>query len=147
MGVDPRSNEGELDRAYQAGQRQAEMGAQLAAHEKRLNTINGSIERGATNSYELAGQVQRLRDEASALATQMQRMREESATRDEVLAKRLDAFMAEQSTAKAVAVAQTQSIKEAAAKQISTRGFAVGVSAVFVALMGVIVAVLSAVHP
>lgn len=115
MAPDGQSNEDQLDRAYQAGQRQAEMSTQIASHERRLNAINGSVARGADNTAELN--------------------------------KKIDALIAENSTSRAVNNALAASVKDAAAKQISSRGFYIATASVVLTLMGVIAAVLEVVHP
>ena len=52
--------------AYQQGRRDADVDSRLLSHEKRLNAINGSIERHSQNAAKLERTVERTREALEA---------------------------------------------------------------------------------
>jgi len=59
----------ELQNAYERGRKAGQVDSSLTQHEERLDKINGSLDRFATEMSELKLGVQRLGDEARSAAT------------------------------------------------------------------------------
>jgi sugar-specific transcriptional regulator TrmB len=121
----PENDQQRADRAVTLaraqGRREAEVDGRLDAHEKRLNAINGSIDRAAKRSEETTHGLSQLSE-------------------------KVDALIAQQHTREAVADALRQEVKRANEKQIGKIGFYISTAAVVVTLLGVIFSVLIGVH-
>ncbi len=106
-----------VDLARAQGRREAVTEAQIESHEKRLNAINGSIDRTGNRLEALSREVGSLRDALESFAGKMQ-------TRD------------------AVSDALRKEVATANEKQISNRTFWLGVAVVVVAIAGLVLSVI-----
>lgn len=120
------------DLAFAEGQRTAQVDAILAGHEKRLNAINGSIDRGTKATNDLCQEVQELR---AQFATFLNDQR----TRDEV-----EKFRAVER--KLADEKRTEAVRRANEKQISSREYRLGVAVVVLMILGLIATVLIGTH-
>jgi hypothetical protein len=105
----PESEQQRADRAkdiaYQQGRRDSDVDARLLSHERRLNAINGSIEKHARNAAALRDSMERLGD-------------------------KIDQIAASIDTAKAVETDRVDQIRRANEKQISNKMFWLGVATI-----------------
>jgi hypothetical protein len=105
----PESEQQRADRAkdiaYQQGRRDSDVDARLLSHERRLNAINGSIEKHARNAAALRDSMERLGD-------------------------KIDQVAASLVTAKAVETDRVDQIRRANEKQISNKMFWLGVATI-----------------
>jgi chromosome segregation ATPase len=105
----PESEQQREDRAkqlaYQQGRRDSDVDARILSHERRLNAINGSIERHANEAAALKNSIVQLAD-------------------------KIDEVMAELKTKKAVEADRVKQIKAANEKQISNKMFWLGVATI-----------------
>lgn len=111
---DPRDDE---KLAYAAGRRDAEVDVTLRSHEKRLNAINGSIERHAQATFSLGQKV------------------DAQGERIEAIDGKLDQVVATLATNAAVEQDRVKQVRDANEKQISSRTFWVGVAAICATLI------------
>lgn len=93
--------------AYTQGRRDADVDAHLRSHEKRLNAINGSIEKHARNAEALKNSITELGEKVDAVAATLV-------------------------TQKAIEADRVQQIKDANEQQISTKQFWLGVATICV---------------
>lgn len=101
--------------AFKRGQREASIDAELDSHEKRLNAINGSIERNVREAANLRRTIEALGD-------------------------RIDEIAAHLATKAAVETDRNDQLKRANDQQISNRTFWLGVTAIIVTLIAAFVA-------
>ena len=97
--------------AEQRGRRQQVVDGRLDEHDRRLNAINGSVERSA-KAQEVLGQ------------------------RVAGVERRIDEVLAKMKTAEEVSAALAKSAQDAVTKQISRREFWLGVAAIAAAIVG-----------
>jgi transcriptional regulator NrdR family protein len=111
--------------AYQQGRRDADVDARLFSHERRLNAVNGSIEKHARNAEKLRESIDEIR---------------------ESLEQRIDELISTQRVSTAVADDREELDRRRANKQLSRRTYLIGLATIMVMLLGVIVTVLTAIH-
>lgn len=111
--------------AYQQGRRDADVDTRLLSHEKRLNAINGSIERHAQNAAKLAAGLERTR---------------------ESLESKIDSLIASQATHAALDAQRAQQQQQDGVSLVNARMFVIGVVTVVVMLTGVLVTLFTSIH-
>lgn len=111
--------------AYQQGRRDADVDTRLLSHEKRLNAINGSIERHAQNAAKLAASLERTR---------------------ESLESKIDSLIASQATHAALDAQLAQQQQQDGVSLVNARMFVIGVVTVVVMLAGVLVTLFTSIH-
>lgn len=107
--------------SFEQGRRDATIDAQLASHEKRLNAINGSIDRHAQNAGKLHASIEELRDDINRVAATIDK---NSAIEQE----------------------RNKQLKVANDKQISARTFVLGVLAILVPIVTLIITIIAQGH-
>lgn len=101
--------------AYQQGRRDSDVDSRLLSHERRLNLINGSIERHARQAEALKNSILELGDKID----------------------KIDANLATRAALEAERVKQVQEANE---KQISNKMFWLGVAAIIATILGAVIA-------
>jgi chromosome segregation ATPase len=110
-GAERQADEDAIREAEARGRRQQVVDGRLAEHDRRLDAINGSIERSAQAQQQLGQKVGGVE-------------------------RRIDEVLAKMRTAEHVSAALAQSAQDAVTKQLSRREFWLGVAAIAAALLG-----------
>lgn len=108
--MDEDDETGRLHRAFEEGRYRERIDGRLNSHEKRLNAINGSIDRAATQTTEMRESIDKVHQAIGEL-------------------------VAAQATRDAVELARAKQLKDANEKQISGRQFWIGVAMIVVTLI------------
>jgi len=111
--------------AYSQGRRDADVDARLFSHEKRLNAINGSIEKHAQNAERLSRAIERTHD---------------------ALESKIDTLLAAQATNAAIEADRQKNLQQSSEQHLNKRTFLLGTVTVVVMLLGVIATLLTAIH-
>lgn len=98
------------DKAYAEGRLAERIEGRLNSHEDRLNALNGSLEKAASESRQLRASV-------------------------EVLNTKIDALAADQERKQAVDAALKEEVMDANAQQVSNRMFVLGVLAIIATIL------------
>jgi hypothetical protein len=107
--------------AYAQGRREADVDAHLRSHEKRLNAINGSIEKHAINAAKLGDSIEEVR----------------------TMVERIEASLA---TNAAVEADRVQQVKQANDKQISRHAYWLGVAGLILTGVAIVISILIGTH-
>lgn len=111
--------------AYAQGRREADVDAHLRSHEKRLNAINGSIEKQAVN--------------AAALEATMDK-------RCDSIEEKLDELISANAARNAVEADRVVQITRANDKQISRRAFWLGIAGLVLTGLAIVISILIGTH-